>query len=259
MSKTDELETVLQQNNITIACITETWLKETVPSSVVNIPGYVVHRNDRSDGRRGGGVAVYVQQDTPCQRLTALEATDIESVWLLYQQPRMPRSLSHVIIGAVYHPPKADDKEMVKHLLDCLDTTTRDHPHAGVILLGDFNKLCDTLLLAYPLRQVVRSPTRKSAILDKIYTNLQDWYERPVILPNIGRSDHKLVMMMASSSMVKILRSLYAARTRMARRCWHRLYRTSTGHLCMQCRPARTWLRASMIPSRVSLTTTCQC
>ena len=50
-------------------------------------------------------------------------------------------------------------------------------------------------LLSYPLKHVVRSPTRGSAILDEIYTNLQDWYEKPVILPNIARSDHKAVLM----------------------------------------------------------------
>jgi len=56
-------------------------------------------------------------------------------------------------------------------------------------------------LLSYPLKQVVRSPTRGSSILDKIYTNLQDWYEKPVILPNIARSDHKAVLM--TSTIVK--------------------------------------------------------
>jgi len=56
-------------------------------------------------------------------------------------------------------------------------------------------QLRDASLLSYPLKHVVRSPTRGSAILDEIYTNLQDWYEKPVILPNIARSDHKAVLM----------------------------------------------------------------
>jgi len=86
---------------------------------------------------------------------------------------------------------------MTAHILDCLEIwiVTRQHPQSGVILSGDFNKLRDGAILAYPLKQVVRSPARGSAILDKIYTNLQDWYEQPVILPNIGRSDHNAVVM----------------------------------------------------------------
>jgi len=88
-----------------------------------------------------------------------------------------------------------DDRATTSHMLDCLDTATRDHPHAGVVLLGDFNQLRDGALLAYPLRQVVKAPMRGAAVLDKIYTSLKDWYSPPVVLPNIGRSDHSAVAM----------------------------------------------------------------
>jgi len=33
-----------------------------------------------------------------------------------------------------------------------------------------------------------------------MYTNLQDWYELPVVLPNVGRSDHRAVLMLASAT-----------------------------------------------------------
>ena len=39
-----------------------------------------------------------------------------------------------------------------------------------------------------------------NSVLDKIYTNLQDWYDQPVVLPNIGRSDHRAVLMSASAN-----------------------------------------------------------
>ena len=68
---------------------------------------------------------------------------------------------------------------MTTHILDCLDAVTRDHPYAGVVLVGDFNQLRDAALLSYPLRQVVKSPTRRLAVLDKIYTSIHDWYETP--------------------------------------------------------------------------------
>jgi len=69
---------------------------------------------------------------------------------------------------------------------------------AVVIVLGDFNRLRDVALISYPLKHVVKAPTRKASVLDKIYTNLQDWYDQPVVLPNIGRSDHRAVLMSAS-------------------------------------------------------------
>ena len=64
-----------------------------------------------------------------------------------------------------------------------------------MVLIGDFNQMRDAMLLSYPLKQVVRSSTRGSAVLDKIYINISDLFERPVILPNIGRSDHHTVVM----------------------------------------------------------------
>ena len=157
-----------------------------------------MYRGDRKDGRRGGGVAVFVRHNFPCVRLWALESANFESIWLLYRQSRMPRAVLHVIVGAVYHPPSADDRAMMPHIhvLDCLDTATRDHPYAGVVLLGDFYQLHDGALLAYPLRQVVKAPTRGAAVLEKIYTSLKDWYLPPVVLPNIGRSDHYAVVML---------------------------------------------------------------
>jgi len=127
--------------------------------------------------------------------MSELESENAETLWLMYRRPRMPRAVSHVIVGAVYHPPGADDRAISSHILDSLDIVTGDHPYVSALLAGDFNQLQDASLLSYPLKQVDKSPTRGSAVLGKIYTNLQDWYEKPVILPNIARSDHKAVLM----------------------------------------------------------------
>jgi len=53
--KTDELTTVLHENRVDIACITETFLNESVPCEVIDFPGYLIHRNDWKGGRRCGG------------------------------------------------------------------------------------------------------------------------------------------------------------------------------------------------------------
>ena len=44
-----------------IACFTETWLTGEIPSDAINIDGLSCYRKDRSDGRRGGGVAIMVR------------------------------------------------------------------------------------------------------------------------------------------------------------------------------------------------------
>ena len=89
---------------------------------------------------------------------------------------------------------------MNSHMLNNLDNITRRHPHAGIILMGDFNTLPDSALLIYPLKQVVKTPTRQQSLLDKIYTNISDWYKVPFTAPALGKSDHLAVVMQAASS-----------------------------------------------------------
>ena len=124
-SKIDELSTVLQVNNIDIACLTETWLKDEIPSDIVTINGYVSYRKDRSDGRRGGGVAVYVRDRLPCCRLTNYENPQLDVIWLLFRAPRMPRSVSHIALATVYHPPSTDGRPLINYLLECIDLSNQ--------------------------------------------------------------------------------------------------------------------------------------
>ena len=47
------------------------------------------------------------------------------------------------------------------------------HPDHGMVLLGDFNDFdCSNLVSHHSLKQVVQQPTRNSAILDLILTNM---------------------------------------------------------------------------------------
>ena len=62
------------------------------------------------------------------------------------------------------------------------------------MLLGDFNKLNDTQLRSYPLKQVVKLPTRRTAILDKIFTNMGNLYDKPIVLAPSSFSDHNVVI-----------------------------------------------------------------
>jgi len=78
--KMDELEAILCENDVDIRCFIETWLNKTVPIDLVNISGYVMHRSDRKDERRGGEVAVFVRHNLPCVRLDVLESANYETV-----------------------------------------------------------------------------------------------------------------------------------------------------------------------------------
>jgi len=81
VGKVDELSTVLLQNNITVACFTESWLTKEIPTQVINIDGFTCHRKDRSDGRRGGGVVIFLRDDLASTRLGSLEDDKFEVMW----------------------------------------------------------------------------------------------------------------------------------------------------------------------------------
>jgi hypothetical protein len=82
------------------------------------------------------------------------------------------------------------------HIVDNIDAIVQQHPNTSVLVVGDFNHMIDKPLLDLSLKQIVKSATRKTAILDKIYTDISDWYQQPQILPSIARSDHESVILL---------------------------------------------------------------
>ena len=55
-----EVEEFLLRNNVDIGFITETWLKDEISDSVVEIQGYKIVRGDRLTHQHGG-VCVYIK------------------------------------------------------------------------------------------------------------------------------------------------------------------------------------------------------
>ena len=113
----------------------------------------------------------------------------------------MPRDHPQVTIGTIYHPPGSDDWAMLNHIDQSLDYIRRQHPYTGIVIMGDFNKMKGSQLKRHHnLKQIVDLPTRGNAILDNIYTNVSNFYQRPVICAPIGLSDHKVVVCIPSTS-----------------------------------------------------------
>ena len=190
----DELAAVLHVNDIDLCCITESNLNGEIPTEAVDIDGYICYRRDRSDGRQWGGVACYVRSELTCREIVELHNDDVESLWLLFRAPRMPRSLSHIGVGIIYHPPDASSSQTTSHIIDSIDQIVSQHPYSGILIAGDFNKMNERPLQNYPLKQIVKSKTRGNSTLDKIFTNIALWYSNPVVLPSIARSDHQSVV-----------------------------------------------------------------
>jgi len=67
---------------------------------------------------------------------------------------------THILIGFLYHPPKADNAKVLDYLISSLDTMLW-----GNIMLEDFRH--DLQLRSYPMKQLVTDNTRKLTILAK--------------------------------------------------------------------------------------------
>ena len=112
VNKIDELSSTVSNYSADIVVITETWLSNNVDNSVIGLNGFSTFRHDRSDGRRGGGVCVYVNNRFPVFHLEDISVPDIESIWLLLKPSRLPRGFNSIILGAIYHPPRNDDRSL---------------------------------------------------------------------------------------------------------------------------------------------------
>ena len=115
-SKLEEITQILLVglNNVDVAVLVETSLHGGIPDDLIRIPGYFAFRKDRDNSRVGGGILVYVRNGLPFHAQPKLDKVDLEVLWLLYRRPLMPREVSHILVGAVYHPPSAQNGRMLK-------------------------------------------------------------------------------------------------------------------------------------------------
>ena len=117
--KIDEVRNVSNTNNLDIICIVESWLQNHIHDNVVHINNYNLIRRDRKTSIHGG-VCAYIRKTIKFQTLNDLSNEDFEALWLNLNPSRLPRGISNIILGVVYHPPSADDRLMINYLFESL-------------------------------------------------------------------------------------------------------------------------------------------
>ena len=96
--KFEEVATLIRDKKFDIFGLTETWLNNSIPSESFSIPGYCpLIRLDRRDGRRAGGVALYVSDSLAKKRRLDLETNDLELLWI-----EMNLNTINIICGVYY-------------------------------------------------------------------------------------------------------------------------------------------------------------
>ena len=115
--------------------VTETWLSEAVLDSEVthDFPGYSLFRCDRSGGRQGCGVALYLREDLTGDVLAKYANSVCELLVVKIHQ-------LDTVVCLVYRPPDTRVNEF-SGLLKCKDDTLSSlpSPTPNIILMGDLN------------------------------------------------------------------------------------------------------------------------
>ena len=99
-------------------------------------------RLDRRDGRRAGGVALYVSDSLATKRRPDLETSDLELLWI-----EMNLNTINLICGVCYRPPYNHSESNTSFLenLQLRVDKIYSKPDSLVVLLGDFNAHYDPL------------------------------------------------------------------------------------------------------------------
>ncbi|KAK4813674.1 LOW QUALITY PROTEIN: hypothetical protein QYF61_017641 [Mycteria americana] len=199
-NKQEELEAIVHQENYDMVAIMETWWDDLHNWSVA-IDGYKLFRRDRQ-GRRGGGVALYVRES-----LDSLELNDgddrVECLWV---RMRGKANKADIVVGVCYRPPNQDD-EAEKIFYKQLGEASRS---LALVLVGDFTlpDVCWKYNTAerkqsrrflervadHFLTQLVREPTREGAPLDLLFRNRGGLVVDVMVGGRLGQSDHKMIV-----------------------------------------------------------------
>ena len=154
-------------NSVQVVGVCETWLSNTVQSSVVNIPGFNIFRNDSQSGLNKHGVGLYLSSSIKVGQVFK-EHPNTLAIFL-------PEFNLYVIV--VYRPPSNSSIENIA-LLSYLQSFCYGK---NVVLMGDFNlpsiSWCDDVPIA--------SSSLSQLFLEMFVSlGLSQWVTFPTFLPS---------------------------------------------------------------------------
>ena len=213
MNKWDTFKAQFGESNIHVLGISESWLSDKIPSSLLNLSHeHVLLRNDRKwtddntgSVKKGGGLGIFINSklnysESDFGKLNCSNR-NIESQWVSIKQPHRKQ----IVIGNIYRPPQGN----IESFIDYLDIvfTEINLDRIELFLMGDFNidfmektnanckKLMD-LIKPLGLRQIIKNPTRLSAnklsCLDLLITNSNSIENVGIV--DINLSDHAMIL-----------------------------------------------------------------
>ena len=194
----DELTVFMEKQTFDILALNETRLSDTIPDSLINLPGYDLIRRDRN--RSGGGVCAYIRNSINYSRRLDLEIDLLEMLALEIKKP----NTKPFLVYCWYPPPHspAEHFDIFESKLEQAEMFYSDiyitgDINSNLLNLGDsYTMRLINILEAYQLSQVISEPTRvtnsTSTLIDLFITNNEESVVHSGVYP-LAISDHNLI------------------------------------------------------------------
>lgn len=128
----DEVRAIFDHSNVDLIGVSETWLKPNLDSFEVEIPGYILIRNDRVN-KTGGGVALYIRDGLKANvLLTSPPDYSAKPEYLFVEITSI--SKEKLLLGICYRPPRTG---LLTEFENALLHLMPNYTH--VLVMGDFN------------------------------------------------------------------------------------------------------------------------
>ena len=116
-NKFDEFSAVINELDVDIAGIAESWFSESKPIEYFEIDKYLLITKSRTD-KRGGGVAFYACEDLRAQRPDIAVPDDSGVDWMKVRPQRLPRAVFVLFYAIFYFPTdSSNESKLIDHLL----------------------------------------------------------------------------------------------------------------------------------------------
>jgi hypothetical protein len=133
VNKLDEFKVVLNTYNPEIIAVSETWFRSDL---VVDVPGYKICRKDRSDGRNGGGVCIYIKDSIDSYELVdgGFNLSKIEQIWAVIYF-----GSEKYLVGCIYRPSCFKDMNDMDSVFKQARDYVDEKGFKDLLIMGDFN------------------------------------------------------------------------------------------------------------------------
>lgn len=199
IDKLDYLNNIFHESSIDVICVTETWFKSCIQSSIYAMCDFSLLRNDRSTRCRGGGIAIYFNSMLKCKVLhKSLCSYVVECMFLEFND-----NVQKCLVVCVYNPHKCNDLTSTftkiselsvnyVHVLVCGDFNVDilNNNARSKHLLSSFNSCGINIVNKYATRF---APHCKPTMLDLFGTSEVNNVNQVDQFPLAGISDHELM------------------------------------------------------------------